>query len=89
MSFFAAPVLWIGSQLLLIFYFWLDTGAMTCGLDFEFCSESATESETTRDNKTKSLITGEEQISDETFVDLKILEKLYVSAFNLVSEEGR
>ena len=62
---------------------------MTCGLDFEFCSEPATESETTRDNKTKSLITGEEQISDETFVDLKILEKLYVSAFNLVSEEGR
>ena len=76
------------SQLLLIVYFWLDNGAMTCGLDFEFCSESATESETTRDNKTKSLITGEEQISDET-VDLKILEKLYVSAFNLVSEEGR
>ena len=82
---FAAPVLWIVSQILLIVYFWLDTGAMTCGLDFEFCSES----ETTRDNKTKSLITGEEQISDETFVDLKILEKLYVSAFNLVSEEGR
>ena len=55
-------------------------------------TESATESETTRDNKTKSLITGEEQISDETFVDLKILEKLYVSLqsdFNLVSEEGR
>ena len=96
MSIFAAPVLWIVSQLLLIVYFWLDTGAMTCGLDFEFCndewdseSESDTESETTRDCKTKSLITGEEQISDETFVDLKILEKLYVSAFNLVSEEGR
>ena len=62
---------------------------MTCGLDFEFGSESDTESETTRDKKTKSLITGEEQISDETFVDLKILEKLYVSPFNLVSEEGR
>ena len=61
----------------------------SCGLDFEFCSESDTESETTRSCKTKSLITGEEQISDETFVDLKILEKLYVSAFNLVSEEGR
>ena len=75
------------SQILLIVYFWLDTGAMTCGLDFEFGSES--DSETRRDNKTKSLITGEEQISDETFVDLKILEKLYVSAFNLVSEEGR
>ena len=86
---FAAPVLWILSQSLLIVYFWLDTGAMTCGLDFEFGTESATESETTRDNKTKSLITGEEQISDETFVDLKILEKLYVSGFNLVSEEGR
>ena len=85
MSFFAAPLLWIVSQILLIVYFWLDTGAMTCGLDFEFC----TESKSTRDNKTKSLITGEEQISDETFVDLKILEKLYVSAFNLVSEEGR
>ena len=77
------------SQILLIVYFWLDNGAMTCGLDFEFFSESATDSETRRDNKTKSLITGEEQISDETFVDLKILEKLYVSAFNLVSEEGR
>ena len=77
------------SQILLIIYFWLNKGAMTCGLDFEFGTESATESETTRDNKTKSLITGEEQISDETFVDLKILEKLYVSAFNLVSEEGR
>ena len=83
---FAAPVLWIVSQILLIVYFWLDNGAMTCGLDFEFGTESATESETTRD---RSLITGEEQISDETFVDLKILEKLYVSAFNLVSEEGR
>merc|ERR1712013_271340 len=88
-SYTLAPVLWIVSQLLLIVYFWLDKGAMTCGLDFEFCSESDTESETKRDNKTKSLITGEEQISDETFVDLKILEKLYVSAFNLVSEEGR
>ena len=43
---------------------------MTCGLDFEFGTESDTESETTRDNNTKSLITGEEQISDETFVDL-------------------
>ena len=89
MSIFTAPALWIVSQILLIVYFWLDTGAMTCGLDFEFGSESDTESGTTRDNKTKSLITGEEQISDETFVDLKILEKLYVSAFNLVSEEGR
>ena len=89
MSIFAAPVLWIVSQILLIVYFWLDNGAMTCGLDFEFCSKSATESETTMDNKTKSLITGEEQISDETFVDLKILEKLYVSAFSMVSEEGR
>ena len=89
MSIFAAPVLWIVSQILLIVYFWLDNGAMTCGLDFEFGTESDTESETTRDKKTKSLITGEEQISDETFVDLKILEKLYVSAFNLVSEEGR
>ena len=77
------------SQILLIVYFWLDNGAMTCGLDFEFGTESGTESETTRDNETKSLITGEEQISDETFVDLKILEKLYISAFNLVSEEGR
>ena len=77
------------SQILLIVYFWLDTGAMTCGLDFEFFSESDTEPETTRGNKTKGLITGEEHISNETFVDLKILEKLYVSAFNLVSEEGR
>ena len=59
------------SQILLIVYFWLDNGAMTCGLDFEFCSESDTESETTMDCKTKSLITGEEQISDETFVDLR------------------
>ena len=89
MSTFAAPALWIVSQLLLIVFFWLDNGAMTYGLDFEFGSESDTESETTRDNKTKSLITGEEQISDEIFVDLKILEKLYVSAFNLVSEQGR
>ena len=86
---FAAPALWIVSQLLLIVYFWLDTGAMTCGLDFEFCNELDTDTETTRDNKTKSLTTGEDQISDETFVDLKILEKLYVSDFNLVSEEGR
>ena len=62
---------------------------MTCGLDFEFGSEADTKSETTMDNTTKSLITCKEQISDETFVDLKILEKLYVSAFNLVSEKGR
>ena len=75
------------SQLLLIVYFWLDTGAMTCGLDFEFCNESDSESETT---ETVSLVTGEEQISVETLVDLKILEKLsIVGAFDLVSEEGR
>ena len=77
------------SQILLIVYFWLDNGAMTCGLDFEFCSESATESETTRDNKTKSLVTADEQISDETLFDLKILEKLFLSTFDLVCEEGR
>ena len=49
------------SQLLLIVYLWLDTGAMTCGLDFEFGTESnPADSETTRDNKTSSLITSDE-----------------------------
>ena len=84
---FAAPVLWIVSQLLLIVYFWLDTGAMTCGLDFEFGTESDTaDSETTRDNKTWSLITSDENMSDRVF---KYLEKYCGSVFNLVSEKGR
>ena len=93
MSIFAAPVLWIVSQLLLIVYFWLDNGAMTCGLDFEFGSESDTaDSEATRDNKTWSLITSDEKMNDRVF---KFLEKsenrLYcgISVFNLVSEEER
>ena len=79
------------SQILLIVYFWLDNGAMTCGLDFEFGSESDSESETdSKTTETVSLVTGDEQISVETLVDLKILEKLrIVSAFDLVSEEGR
>ena len=59
---------------------------MTCGLDFEFGAESDTaDSETTRDNKTRSLITGNEK-SDRVF---KYLEKSCDSVFNLVSEEGR
>ena len=75
------------SQLLLIVYFWLDTGAMTCGLDFEFGSESDTaDSEATRDNKTWSLITSDENMNDRVF---KYLEKHYDSVFNLVSEKGR
>ena len=87
MSIFAAPVLWIVSQILLIVYFWLDTGAMTCGLDFEFGSESDTaDSEATRDNKTWSLITSDEKMNDRVF---KFLEKYCDSVFNLVSEEGR
>ena len=82
---FAAPVLWIVSQILLIVYFWLDNGAMTCGLDFEFGTESDTaDSETTRDNRTWSLITSD--MSDRVF---KYLEKSCDSVFNLVSEEGR
>ena len=91
MSIFAAPAFWIVSQILLIVYFWLDTGAMTCGLDFEFGSESDSESETdSKTTETVSLVTGDEQISVETLVDLKILEKLsIVGAFDLVSEEGR
>ena len=75
------------SQILLIVYFWLDTGAMTCGLDFEFGSESDTaDSEATRDNKTWSLITSDEKMSDRVF---KFLEKYCDSVFSLVSEEGR
>ena len=91
MSIFTAPALWIVSQILLIVYFWLDTGAMTCGLDFEFCNESDSESETDSETtETVSLVTGDEQISVDTLVDLKILEKLsIVGAFDLVSEEGR
>ena len=82
MSIFAAPALWIVSQILLIVYFWLDNGAMTCGLDFEFGSESDTaDSEATRDNKTWSLITSDEMMNARVF---KFLEK-----FNLVSEKGR
>ena len=75
------------SQLLLIVYFWLDNGTMTCGLDFEFGSESDTaDSEATRDNKTWSLITSDEKMNDRVF---KYLEKHYDSVFNLVSEKGR
>ena len=84
---FAAPALWIVSQLLLIVFFWLDNGAMTCGLDFEFGSESDTaDSEATRDNKTWSLITSDEKMNDRVF---KYLEKHCDSVFNLVSEKGR
>ena len=78
------------SQILLIVYFWLDTGAMTCGLDFEFGTES--DSEATRDNKTWRVITSDEKMNDRVF---KFLEKsenrLYcsISVFNLVLEEGR
>ena len=69
------------SQILLIVYFWLDTGAMTCGLDFEFKKK-----QTTRDNKTWSLITSDKKMNDRVF---KFLEKYCDSVFNLVSEEGR
>ena len=82
MSIFAAPVLWIVSQILLIVYFWLDTGAMTCGLDFEF----GTDAQKSRDNKTWSLINSDEETNDRVF---KFLEKSCDSVFNLVSEKGR
>ena len=72
------------SQLLLIVYFWLDTGAMTCGLDFEFGTES--DSEATRDKNTWSLIISDEKMNDRVF---KFLEKYCDSVFNLVSERGR
>ena len=77
----------MASQLLLALNYKLDNGANTCGIDFNFDNYSQEESSSS-DDSSKSIIKCDEPRGDKYF-ELKVLEKLFTSEFNVVSEEGR
>ena len=70
--------MWIASQFLVFFYFWLDTGANTCGIDymFENCEP---------DSEPRSATDAD----DETNLDIKILKELFTKDVIMHSTEDR
>ena len=75
--------MWVASQILLVLYFKMDNGANTCGIDFHFGKTK------TKVKRNLDSIISDDAPREETYFELKFLEELLVSGFEVVSEEGR
>ena len=80
---------------MLLLYYYLDNGSNTCGIDFHFKNDQKEVDVEVNENEESiplnprsSIITDEEPRGDKYF-EFRVLEKLFISEFNVVSEEGR
>ena len=72
--------MWTASQFLVFFYFWLDTGANTCGIDYKFKN-------CVPDSEPRSAT--DANADDETNLDIKILKELFTKELIVHSTKDR
>ena len=97
----AGPAGWFASQILVLLYHHLDNLNNTCGLSFNFENETvenvvvetvdadADDGETPQEEDSVSIFEETDQEGGALLITNKILHKLFVKEFKVVSETGR
>ena len=78
------PAGWFGSQGFILFYHWLDNLNNTCGISFNF-----DDGETPQQEASAGIFEETDQEGNAVLITNKILHKLFVKEFKVVSETGR
>ena len=80
----AGPAGWFASQGFILFYHWLDNLNNTCGISFNF-----DDGETPHQEDAVSIFEETDHEGNAQIITNKILHKLFVKEFKVVSETGR